>query len=344
MTRKITLIRNLILIVSILMGGCSGKKQAGDLVSLSGLTMGTTYSIKIIGGEDTLKDAAVLQTGIDEILLGVNRQMSMFMEDSEISRFNRSRSTGWFEVSRATALVLDKALEVSRKSAGAFDITVGPLINLWGFGVKRRQEIPAEAAINEALMQTGYRHLSVRFDSPAVRKAIPELYCDLSSIAKGYGVDRVAEFLESIGATDYMVEIGGEVRAKGKNPQKRWWRIGIATPNGSAGLQKILHLRNTSMATSGDYRNYFEKDGIRYSHTIDPSTGRPVTHSLASVTVIHPSCTYADAMATAIDVLGPDRGYRLAVRENLPAFLIIRRGDKFIEKATPGFERLLSDQ
>lgn len=334
---------SIILIVSLILASCSGVKQKEDPIILNGLTMGTTYSIKVAGVKKSQYDPAALQSGIDEVLKKVNQQMSMYISDSEISRFNRSRTTGWFEISAGTALVLDAALAVSRQSNGAFDITVGPLINLWGFGLKRQEEIPDETAIKEALEKIGYRHLSVRLNPPAVKKALPKLYCDLSAIAKGYGVDRVTKFLESKGIVRYMVEIGGEVRTRGKNPQNRWWRIGIVSPNRSFGLQKIVHLKDIAMATSGDYRNYFEKDGVRYSHTIDPRTGRPITHPLASVTVIHPSCTMADALATAIDVLGPEKGYDLAIRHNLPAYFIIRRDNGFVDKMTPQFQKFLQN-
>jgi thiamine biosynthesis lipoprotein len=334
---------SIILIVSLFWGGCARVEQKEHLITLNGLTMGTTYSIKVTGVEKSQFDPAALQSGIDEVLTTVNQQMSMYIPNSEISRFNRSRTTDWFDISADTALVLDTALKVSRQSNGAFDITVGPLINLWGFGIKRREEIPEKSAIKEALKKIGYQHLSVRLDPPAVKKAIPELYCDLSAIAKGYGVDRVAKFLESRGIARYMVEIGGEVRTRGKNPQNRWWRIGIVSPNHFFGLQKIVYLKDTAMATSGDYRNYFEKDGVRYSHTIDPRTGRPITHHLASVTVIHPSCTMADALATAIDVQGPQKGYDLAIRQNLPTYFIIRRDNGFEEKMTPQFSKFLQN-
>jgi len=333
---------------------CGRREQdaAADLIEIPGFTMGTTYMVKVVKNNrgkpaDTHKATKTLSAGIADRLDAVNRQMSMWREDSEISRFNRRRETGWFEVSADTARVVAEALETGNKSGGAFDITVGPLVNLWGFGpAKEKREIPGEARINEAMAKTGYRKLAVRLSPPSIKKEDPEIYCDLSAIAKGFGVDKVAEYLEAQGFTDYLVEIGGEVRARGKNPKGTPWRVAIASPSpdGSSGYQKVLFLENASMATSGDYHNYFETDGVRYSHTIDPGTGRPITHRLASVTVVHASCMTADALATAIDVLGPGKGYRLALKENLPVFLVIREKDGFVEKMTPQFQALSNNK
>ncbi|MCP5046639.1 MAG: FAD:protein FMN transferase, partial [bacterium] len=200
--------------------------------------------------------------------------------------------------------------------------------------------VPDEEQIKEAIGKTGYKKLSVRLSPPAVRKQDPVIYCDFSAVAKGFGVDKVAGYLDVKGYTDYLVEIGGEVRARGVNHKGQSWRIGIETPDGTRSLQKILPLKDVSLATSGDYHNYFEKDGVRYSHTIDPTTGKPVTHKLASVSVIHRSCMVADAMATAIDVMGPEKGYRLAVKENLPVFMIVRQNNTFVEKKTPRFREM----
>ena len=188
----------------------------------------------------------------------------------------------------------------------------------------------------------GYQNLFVRQSPPSIKKKNPGIYCDLSAIAKGFGVDKVAEYLDSKGFVHYLVEIGGEVRAKGVKPGGQPWRVAIAVPDGSSSYQRVLLLKNISMATSGDYQNYFEKDGKRYSHTIDPCTGRPITHTLASVTVIHESCMMADALATAINVLGPGKGYELAIKENLPVFLIIKKRGGFVEKMTPLFEDILA--
>ena len=328
-------------VVALLSGGCS--EPGPEIISpvYSGFTMGTTYSIKLASVLKNEVDPAQIKTGIDKVLEEVNRQMSTYIENSEISRFNRAVAGEWFSVSPETALVASKAVEVSDKSGGAFDVTVGPLVELWGFGRKKHDLIPEENDILEIKKIVGNGNLEFRSDPPALKKNIPQLYCDLSAIAKGHGVDRVAEYLDSLGAANYMVEIGGEIRTKGKNAKGQWWKIGISSPSPTGGLQKVIQLKNTGMATSGDYRNYFEKDGVRYSHMIDPRTGRPITHTLASVTILHPSCMEADAFATAISVLGPEEGYKLAIKENLPAFFISRKGEAFVEKMTPQFEALL---
>jgi thiamine biosynthesis lipoprotein len=331
---------------------CGSREKAAKnrLIEIPGFTMGTTYRVKVVKNSqwkaaDTDTINKRLSTGITDRLDAVNQQMSMWREDSEISRFNRHRENTWFGISPDTARVIAEALETSKKSDGAFDITVGPLVNLWGFGpAKEKHEVPNELQIKEALAKIGYQKLAVRSSPPAVKKEDPGIYCDLSAIAKGFGVDKVAEYLETEGIANYLVEIGGEVRVRGMNHEGTPWRVAIAspTPDGSSGYQKVVFLQNASMATSGDYHNYFEKDGIRYSHTIDPGTGRPITHKLASVTVVHASCMTADALATAIDVLGPGKGYELALKEDLAVFLVIREKDSFVEKMTPRFQALLS--
>ena len=344
----------LLIIFTIFLFHCSGSRTSSDLIEIHGQTMGTTYMVKMVkperpganlqgGTPDSGEMTRQVSAGIEALLKEVNQQMSTWLEDSEISRFNQYQGNEWFEVSADTARVIAEALRVSKKSGGAFDITVGPLVNLWGFGPgKTGEQIPAEEQIEKVMAETGYEKLSVRLSPPAIRKDLPGLYCDLSAIAKGFGVDRVAEYLDAAGFSHYLVEIGGEVRAKGIRPDRQPWRVGIATPGpgASSPYQKIIRLRDISMATSGDYFNYFEKDGVRYSHTIDPTTGKPITHKLASVTVIHESCMTADAMATAIDVLGPEKGYELALKENLPVFMIVRGEHGFVEEMTPRFQEI----
>lgn len=340
-------------LVLLFMGCGKGTQPAGsgalDIIQMSGRTMGTTFMVKVIK-PPALKDTPNSQltndiaAGIEDVLKTVNKQMSIWIEDSEISRFNRYGETGWFDVSRDTAAVFARANEVSQLSGGAFDVTMGPLINLWGFGpLKQERQIPHDEKIKEIMEKTGYQKLLVRQAPPALKKAHPQLQTSLAAIAKGFGVDKTGEYLESQGFMHYLVEIGGEVRARGLKEKDRPWRIAIASPGSGTSYQKVLYLENTSMATSGDYFNYFEKDGVRYSHTIDPTTGKPITHTLASVTVVHPSCTYADAMATAINVMGPEKGYELAVKENLAVFLIIRSGNGFVEEMTPQFKELLGE-
>ncbi|MBC8867973.1 MAG: FAD:protein FMN transferase, partial [Planctomycetes bacterium] len=269
----------------------------------------------------------------------INDRMSTYLPESEISRFNQTQNDDWFEVSPETAAVLGEALEISEKTAGAFDVTVGPLVNLWSFGPEgRHEEIPTDDEIEKAKADVGFRHVEVRSSPPALRKTFPDAYVDLSAIAKGYAVDEVARVMDGLGITRYMVEIGGEVRTRGRKQDGTFWRIGIEKPVSTARvLQHIVELEDRALATSGDYRNFLEKDGQRYSHTIDPRTGRPVEHNLASASVISDNCTFADAMATALTVMGPDEAFRYATNNDIDVLLIIRVPDGFEVKTTKGF-------
>jgi len=305
--------------------------------------MGTTFNIKIVEEQNLSVNYDSLELKINGLLKEINGQMSTYIEDSEISRFNNYDSTGWFNISYDFASLLGTALEVSNLSAGAFDITVGPLVILWGFGPElKKPEVPGVKELLEAKSKTGYKFLEVKVDTPAVRKNIPEVYLDMSAIAKGYAVDKVAELLSSKKIINFMVEIGGEVRTDGKNNKDESWKIGIETPDSPTNIQKVISITDYSIATSGDYNNYFEENGIRYSHTIDPRTGMPITHKLASVTVIHTNCTLADAYATAINVMGPTAGYDFALKENLIIYMIVREETGFIEKTTPQFTKFFT--
>ena len=311
------------------------------MITISGPTMGTTFQVKIVQSEIT-PDTGVLIREVSARLEEVNRQMSTYQDNSEITQFNRSRTTDWFGVSSDFAYVLHIAREISTWSDGAFDVTIGPLVNLWGFGPNAIPDrVPSPDSIDATQTLVGYEKIRVDLSAPAIKKESPEIYCDLSAVAKGFGVDRIASYLDSLGINRYFIEIGGELRTKGHNHLRQLWRIGIASPAGQGELQKALALHNMSMATSGDYHNYFERDGVRYSHTIDPRTGRPITHALASVTVLHKSCAYADGLATAINVMGPEKGFAFAKKRNLAVFMIVRRGDGFVEKMTPGFEKMV---
>jgi len=311
---------------------------------LDGSTMGTVYAVKIV--QVDLQKTGIIpesfQNQIDSLLDELNNQMSTYIPESQISRFNRYQGTDWFPVSRDLFLVIRKALDISRMSNGAFDITVGPLVNLWGFGPEERHElVPTRREIRNRKRLVGFQKIHVRRDPPAVRKDLPGVYCDLSAIAKGFGVDKLCGYLESRGLNNFLVDIGGEIKTRGRNHLGKLWKIGVATPSEQTGIQKVVPLENTAVATSGDYHNYFEIDTIRYSHAIDPRTGRPVTHHLASVTVVADSCMLADGLATAIDVMGPEAGYNFALKKELPVFLIVRGKSGFSEKVTPAFEKIL---
>lgn len=323
----------------VLLAGC---EREPDRTVLEGLTMGTTWSV-VISGKMPDQERRLLQETIQARLDELDRTMSTYMEDSELSLVNRSRETGWIDVPDDLHSVIAKAMEISYLTGGAFDITIGPLVNLWGFGPGERDEsVPATEEIRAVLNKTGYSKLKLGMSPPAIRKTEPDLYLDLSGIAKGHAVDEIAALTQSRNINNYMVDIGGEIRVKGTNPEGRIWRLGIEKPvSGERSVQRIISLEDMAMATSGDYRNYFEHEGVRYSHTIDPRTGRPVRHNLASVTVLHASAMTADALATALLVMGPTEGLKFAARNQLPAFFIIKTRDGFIERYTEPFRHYL---
>jgi FAD:protein FMN transferase len=303
-----------------------------------GMTMGTSYNIKASKLPDSLTPKEITRQ-VKDLLGKVNGQMSTYQKDSELSLFNQNTSTDWVSVSPDFYEVVKEALKISKLSNGLFDVTVGPLVNLWGFGPEEMAAAaPDEALIKQRLNQIGYNHLTVKDDGLFIRKEILGLYVDLSGIAKGYGVDQVALLLERLGIMDYMVEIGGEIRVKGKNNQGQPWQIAVEKPTvEKRAIEKVLAITDTGMATSGDYRNYFEVDGVRFSHTIDPRTGRPINHKLASITILSDTSMEADALATAMMVLGPDEGYKFAEQNHIAAFFIIKSDKGFDEKMSSAF-------
>jgi thiamine biosynthesis lipoprotein len=309
--------------------------RASGPVALAGATMGTTYVVRLAGLPAGVFREAVA-ADIEALLEDVDARMSTYRPDSEIVRFNASRGTGWVEVSAGLATVVATARAVSRLTGGAFDVTVAPLVDLWGFGpTVRPAGVPPPAAIAAARERVGYRRVHVRRRPPALRKSLPDVALDLSAIAKGYALDRVAERLEALGVEGFMVEIGGEVRARGPSPEGGPWRIGIERPvAGGGSIEAVACIDDAALATSGDYRNAFELDGRRYTHTIDPGTGWPVAHGLASVSVVDASAMCADALATALMVLGPEKGWRLAERRGVAALFVVRTGEGFHERAT----------
>jgi thiamine biosynthesis lipoprotein len=279
---------------------------------------------------------------IERELLAVNQEMSTYLPDSALSRFNAAPVAAWIDVPEHLAVVLDAALQLSRESAGAFDATVGPLVNLWGFGPPDPRDsegkttgVPDPARIAAVRARVGYDRLEVQDRPPRLRKSAP-LYVDLSAIAKGHGVDRVAHKLHAAGCSDLLVDIGGEVRAEGASPSRRAWRIGVEVPDPQSfgGIQRVIELQGMAAATSGDYRNFRDLEGKRYSHTIDPRTGYPITHNLASVTVLHSSAMWADGYATALNVLGPEEGFALAERLGLAALFVVRDDAGYEERYT----------
>ena len=320
------------------LSSCQWERPA-QVHEFTGLTMGTSWSVLVNAGELPVSRQE-MQTEFNATLNRVNMAMSSYLPESELSRINDRDSTGWLTVSASLLRVLQAAQEISRSTRGAFDVTIGPLVNLWGFGPEQDFTVPGEQQVNNARRLVGYDKLHLDAAAPALKKAHGGMYIDLSAIAKGYAVDEIAGYLDRLQLDNYLVEIGGEIRARGVNDKNKPWQIGIENPvAGARSVRKIIRLENTAMATSGDYRNYFEKDGSSYSHTIDPRTGRPVTHRLASVTVLHPSTMLADTWATGLLVLGPDEGYATALENGLDAYFIVRTDTGVQEESTPGFQR-----
>lgn len=306
--------------------------------------MGTTYSVQINAFVDETK-LEHLQASIEQRLNQINQQMSTYLPTSELSLFNQSDDKEWHLVSAELLTVIQLAASISQQSDGAFDITVGPLVNLWGFGPHKSEFIvPTESNINISMQNIGYRNLYFRSNPPALHKTNKSLYVDLSAIAKGYAVDELAEILDTASIENYMVEIGGEVKSRGVASHGGAWRIGIETPAGErGGVEAILSLPEVGVATSGDYRNYFEQADKRYSHTIDPRTGYPVEHHLASVTVVHDSVAYADGWATAFMVLGPSKTLEISRQLQLATLLITREENRFKMTASDAMKQYIVD-
>ena len=322
----------------LLWAGCSPPMVEN---SFSGQTMGTTYSIKIIS-QNLIPNPSKIQKGIDSVLTVVNMHMSIWITTSEISRFNRNQTEGVIPISSHLTEVLQKSIEISEATDGAFDVTVFNLMALWGFGPNSNKGVPSEDDILAAMESSGYQNLSL--ESDGVRKRNPNIKLDLNSIAKGYGVDRVFGWLVTRGFADVFVEIGGEVRCSGMNKNRSPWQVGIDDPNpdGMPGseLACIVSLENLALATSGNYRNFIEWDGKIFGHTIDPRIGRPVDTDVLSVSVISNSCMEADGWATAFMVLGYEEGRELASRKTgLQVCWILTGSDGMRKiKNTPGFK------
>ena len=317
---------------------CSSSVQGTSPLQFSGQTMGTTYAVTIVEPSTNIS-VETTQRHVDHILARINASMSTYQPDSELSRFNRAHTTNWVPISLDLYLVLKEALRVSHMTTGAFDVSVGPIVDLWGFGPSpRHTTIPSDEAIRTRLDSIGYQHLHLQDDPPAMRKDHPALSVDLSAIAKGYGVDQVVGYLESRHITNYLVEIGGELRANGHNTQEKPWKVAVEQPTPiTQAIHRVLHLEGQGIATSGDYRNFFEREGIRFSHTMNPNTGKPVTHNLSSVTVVAETTMKADALATAFLVLGPKEGFALAQREHVASLFLTVDADGVHEQATTDF-------
>ena len=325
---------------------CAPPDPAPPVHVFDGTTMGTTWAVRVVAADpwpraERDRVGAEIQTVLDD----VESKMSHYEPSSELSRFNRARTIRPFPVSADTLEVFREARRLGELTGGALDVTVGPLVNAWGFGPVEPERLPpAGELLSRLRAHVGYARIELDAAASTLRKTDPAVEGDLSAVAKGYGVDRVAGVLREVGLRRFLVEVGGEIVAAGVNQLQRPWRIGIESPAAGGGIQRVVPLQDRAMATSGDYRNRREVDGRWVSHTIDPRTGRPVEHRLASVSVVADRCATADGLATALEVLGPEDGYALAAGQGWAALFLIRGDDGAIrERATPAFSALLAE-
>lgn len=327
-------------ILGCVLTGCQQVDEATQQIVLNGSTMGTTYTIRVVPAETEI-DPKELAEKIKVELTHINQAMSTYIEDSEISEFNKSRSTNWIPVAKTFLEVTKSAIQIHNETNSAFECTVKPLLQFWGFGPNRKipKEIDVEQ-LKKVRSIVGTQFLKIQSSPPALKKSIPELEIDLSAIAKGDGVDRVAAVISTYNPKGYLVEIGGEIRVAGLKRDGSKWNLAIEKPVvDSRENYQIIKKTDCCVATSGDYRNFVLIDGKKYSHTIDPRTGYPISHQLASVTVFEKTCRKADALATSLMVLGPDEGYNWAQENNVAAMFLIYSDEDIVEKSTSLFEK-----
>ena len=333
-----------ILVIFVLLSG----QDDGEILRLTGYTMGTTYDLQLVGVPEP-QPLADISDSVDAMLARLDRQIfSTYAVDSELSRFNRHPVNEPFTVSSEMIDVLLMAEEVAELTDGAFDVTVGPLVNLWGFGPDNRQSperIPDDAALAAASARVGHDYLTVDPVGSRIAKT-RDIDVDLSAIAKGYAVDKLGDYFDSLGVEAYFLEIGGELKMKGLKPGGDSWIPAIEAPEASQSrIYEIFFSRGETLAVagSGDYRNYFEENGVRYSHEIDPRTGQPIRHSLAAVYVLDDSAARADALATALMILGAEQGRELAEEEGFGAYFISKTDVGFSDFYTEQFDHYLSN-
>ncbi|PKH08217.1 FAD:protein FMN transferase [Moritella sp. Urea-trap-13] len=315
--------------------GCSEPQLTNS--TFKGQTMGTFYDIKVAHFPLTTSEQSSIHAEIDRLLEQVNEQMSTYRSHSELSRFNLSPAVKDFPVSEDTAKVVAESIRIHEITSGAFDVTLGPLVNLWGFGPENLpQQKPTTKMIKAALSRVGIQHISNT--KHTLSKDIDSLYVDLSGIAKGYGADVIAEYLTSLGIENYIVGLGGDLRARGINANNLGWQIAIEKASTTEhSVQHVVAVGDNAIVTSGSYRNYYDLNDERFSHTIDPITGQPAQHNLVSVTVIHPSAMTADGFATAFMAMGEEQAMILARQKKLAVYMIYKSGDDFKEVYTEAF-------
>ncbi|MFJ5287716.1 FAD:protein FMN transferase [Pseudomonas sp. NPDC088429] len=312
--------------------------EGESMESFGGPTMGSTYSIKYVRHAGDA-DSAQVRSEVEGILAEVDQQLSTYRNDSDIERFNALPANSCQTMPASVLELIRVGGLLSAQSEGSYDLTVEPLMNLWGFGPQGREEkVPDAAALAEVMQRVGHQHLHINGDQLCKDAAVE---VDFNSIAAGYAVDTIAARLDAMGIHDYLAEATGELKAKGKKLDGSPWRIALEEPRDDQQIaERIIDVDGYGVSTSGDYRNYFLQDGRRYSHTFDARTGAPVLHDLASVTVIHPSALMADGLSTLLLILGPERAMDYAEKHDIGAFLVIRADTGFVIRTSPAFERL----
>jgi thiamine biosynthesis lipoprotein len=326
------LLRGIAAAAVLALAGCATPPAERETL-LSGETMGSAWTVKIAGALPLPAEA--LRAGIQARFEAVNQALSTYRADSALSRFNDDDSGAWMEIDAELADVLSYALTLGAESGGAYDVTVGPLVNLWGFGPgPANRQVPEAAAIEAARARVGWRKVEVDGEKRRARKA-PGVRVDLSSLGKGRGVDRVADYLDAQRVSDYLIDLSGKLRARGVNSRHAAWRVAVEPPHEDVASDapplppQIVTLRDESVATAGDYRRFFESGGRHYSHIIDPRTGWPVTHPTLSASVLAADCMQADAWATVFMVMAPDDAIALADRHRVRALMISRDGASY---------------
>ena len=315
--------------------GCLFQDQVEEF---SGPTMGSTYSVKYVAGSGAAAKEQ-LRSETESILGQLDRQLSTYRNDSDIVAFNALPAGQCMNMPDSARELVLAGQQLSQESGGALDLTIGPLLDLWGFGPRGRQDqVPTAEDIAKVRQTIGHHHLRVEGEQLCKEVAVQ---VDFNSIAAGYAVDLVAQRLEALGVESYLVEITGELKAKGRKPGDEPWRIAIEAPRINERVaQQVLELDGYGVSTSGDYRNYFERDGKRYSHTLDPATGTPIEHALAAVTVVDPSTLRADGLSTLLMVLGPERGLAFTAKHGIAALFVIHEEQKFVTTSTAAFDEL----
>ncbi|PDO84063.1 FAD:protein FMN transferase ApbE [Kosakonia sacchari] len=326
----------------LVLSGCDTGSKAQPTV-LEGKTMGTFWRVSVV--DISPQQAQSLRQKIQTQLDADDHLMSTWKDDSALMRFNHSTSTAPWPVSAAMADIVTTSLRVGEKTEGAMDITVGPLVNLWGFGPdKQPVKTPGQAQIDAAKARTGLAHLTVinRAGEQFLQKDLPDLFVDLSTVGEGYAADHLARLMEQEGIARYLVSVGGALASRGMNAQGQPWRVAIQKPTDRENVaQAVVDINGHGISTSGSYRNYYELDGKRISHIIDPRSGRPIQHALVSVTVIAPTALEADAWDTGLMVLGTEQAKEVVTREGLAVFMIIKDGDGFRTWMSPQFSAFL---